>query len=367
MKTKMFKTLAAAVAVCSMLVSSGDKVNAAVGSTGDVSAPAEEGCTVSASVETGWTVTIPKSIVLDVDGENGSAGYEVSVVGKIDSRHSITVEPDSTFSMKQGDETVPATVAQEVTAFSGKNLTMETPSKATGTVNAVGLRAGGYEGNFNFHIAEKTEPVGEQDAYAGAPEAAYQDWDYKLDDANGVITLNHYNGSAKELIVYASYPVNGKNYRTQISSFDGTRHYQLFDSCSTLTSVTFSKSIDTSNVTSMKRMFNSCQNLTSLDLSGFDTSNVTDMSSVFSYCYALQNLDLGGFDTSKVTNMERMFESCWSLKNLDLRSFNTHSVTNAEGMFRDAVNGAPCVHVTTGKWTLDASDVGLGSYHLQYD
>lgn len=154
MKTKMFKTLAAAVAVCSMCVPFA--ANAAVDSTGAASAPADETCNVYVSAESEWTVTIPKTIVLDVKGGVGSANYEVSVVGNIDSTHKITVEPDASFNMTQGDENHPATVTQAVTDFSGKTLTLDTPSKAEGAVNSAGFRAGEYEGNFDFHIAEKT-------------------------------------------------------------------------------------------------------------------------------------------------------------------------------------------------------------------
>jgi len=109
---------------------------------------------------------------------------------------------------------------------------------------------------------------------------------------------------------------------------------EMFDNCTSLTSITFGDDVNTSAVTNMRSMFGVCPSLKSLDLSGFDTSNVTDMGLMFWYCSSLESLDISSFNTSKVTSMYYMFDQCSSLKTLDLGSFDTSGVTNMESMFR---------------------------------
>ena len=110
-----------------------------------------------------------------------------------------------------------------------------------------------------------------------------------------------------------------------------TSMYQMFQSCSRLTSLDVS-GFDTSNVTNMNSMFAVCNSLPSLDVSGFDTSNVTDMSHMFYSC-RLTSLDVSGFDTSKVTDMTSMFFGCTGLTSLNVSGFNTSNVVGMGGMF----------------------------------
>ena len=56
------------------------------------------------------------------------------------------------------------------------------------------------------------------DPYDVAPADAYNNWNYTLDDINNTITLNYYIGSETDVIVYASYVINNKQYKTKLSS-----------------------------------------------------------------------------------------------------------------------------------------------------
>ncbi len=180
------------------------------------------------------------------------------------------------------------------------------------------------------------------DPYDTAPASAYINWNYTLNNENNVITLNYYKGSETDVIVYANYVVNGKTYKTEIASNgndSAVSTYYMFngvnwENCQNIKSIIFSKSIDTSNVTSMRDMFLNCSSLTDLDLSSFDTSNVTNMRDMFRGCSSLTCLDLSSFDTSNVTNMNCMFCYCNSLVGMDLSSFDTGNVTNMGGMFQ---------------------------------
>lgn len=221
------------------------------------------------------------------------------------------------------------------------------------------------------YVDGKCEHCGEiNDPYAIAPDTAYGEWDYTLDVANGIITLNYYKGSASDVIVYANYVIGGKTYKTQIkdstysSDLNGwpanymfanrdniktikfsnsldtsnlTNMNFMFSHCTGVTYIDFGNNFDTSNVTEMVHTFSSCNALTTLDLSSFDTSNVTNMNNMFAQCYALAYLNVGSFNTSKVTNMGCMFMSCGALTSLDLSNFVTSNVTNMDGMF----NGCP--------------------------
>lgn len=178
--------------------------------------------------------------------------------------------------------------------------------------------------------------------YNIAPNNAYSNWNYTLDDINNIITLNYYTGSETDVIVYANYAIGGKTYKTQLASnvdsaSVNTTPYmfnaQAKTNCNKIKTIKFSNGIDTSNVTNMRCMFGWCSALTSLDISGFDTSNVTNMANMFCSCQSLTSLDLSNFDTSNVTNMSYMFNACTALTDFNISSFDTSKVTDMCRMF----------------------------------
>ena len=148
----------------------------------------------------------------------------------------------------------------------------------------------------------------------------------------------------------------------------------LFDSCSSLTSVDLS-GLDLGKVTQMRNMFaictslqsvdmhdlntanlklfsnvfNCCESLTGVNMSGMDTHNVTDINYMFGRCLALKHFDVGtlgltNFDTSKVTNMSSLFYGCSNLETVDLTGFDTSSLENMSGMFNE------CSKLTSVVW-----------------
>ena len=361
-----------------------------------------EDITVTYKQASSFFVTIPKTIVLD--GWKQST-YSVKVSGDIDAEQCVYVAPvdmiDTTenidFYMKdQAAENAKANVVASVThnKFHWNSAEVaEGHKQDDNLVSAPDLTAGAWRGIFQMeikletHVAHKhnyvatitkeptcteagektytctcgesyTEEIpakghhfengectvcGEKEAdpYETAPASAYSNWDYTLDDENGIITLNYYKGAETDVIVYANYEIGGKTYKTQIASnsrsantstsymFNGTAQAK----CKNIKSIKFSDCIDTSNVVNMKNMFGGCTSLISLDISGFDTSNVTDINAMFFNCPSLTSLDLSNFDTSNVTNMSSMFQWCTGLTSLDLSGFNTSNVTNMGAMF----------------------------------
>ncbi len=182
----------------------------------------------------------------------------------------------------------------------------------------------------------------EPDPYELAPEGNIDYWDYTLDNVNNIITLNYCKyWDGDDVIVYANYPVNGKVYKTQIANHGTTdpSYKYMFShvgggNFKKTKTITFSRNIDTSNVTDMSCMFYGCKSLISINgISNWNTSNVTDMSYMFYDCNALESLDLSNWDVSKVTNMSNMFYFCLNLKSLNLFDWVTSNVTNMSCMF----------------------------------
>lgn len=168
----------------------------------------------------------------------------------------------------------------------------------------------------------------EEDPYGFAPDTAYADWTYTLNDADGTIVLGKYNGTAADVTVYNNYEVNGKVYKTKLSTGN-----HMFSYNTTVESIKFGDNIDISELQDMSYMFYGCSNLVSLDVSNLNTSNITNMSHMFCGCSNLVSLDVSNFDTSKVISMDSMFAVCSVLTSLDVSNFDTSKVTGMGGMF----------------------------------
>ena len=109
---------------------------------------------------------------------------------------------------------------------------------------------------------------------------------------------------------------------------------EVFNGCTSLTSIIGLESWDTSSATSMCAMFVNCSVLPSINVSSFDTNKVTDMSKMFMQCKALTNLQgVETFITSQVTNMDNMFARCYALTSLDIDHFDTSKVETMNSMF----------------------------------
>ena len=132
----------------------------------------------------------------------------------------------------------------------------------------------------------------------------------------------------------------------------------MFTECSSLESLVFGDSFDTSHVTDMSGLFQGMEGIFELDLSKFDTSNVTDMTSMFEGAGRtgwLETLDLSSFNTCKVTRMASMFNSCETLMTIYVGTgWNTALVSD------EAAGGDLGAEITGGKgtvWTNSCTDV----------
>ena len=111
-----------------------------------------------------FTVTIPKTIVLD---ETKTSDYEVNVTGDISSDKQVSVTPQDTIDDVDGvnfymqdqsgatitKEDVAATVTQDVTVWSSNDVAVENGTTQNGNVSATDLSSGSWKGTFTFDIA----------------------------------------------------------------------------------------------------------------------------------------------------------------------------------------------------------------------
>ena len=149
------------------------------------------------------------------------------------------------------------------------------------------------------------------------------------------------NENTLEIHTAASQYVANSNCRKMFDarlSYDSNTHQYTYNSFQQITSIDFSHSFNTKEVTDMCCMFYGCSGLTALDINHFNTENVTNIQAMFYGCSKLTSLDLSNFNTEKVTDMSYMFYDCYGLTSLDVSNFNTEKVTNMSYMFRGCSN-----------------------------
>ena len=107
----------------------------------------------------------------------------------------------------------------------------------------------------------------------------------------------------------------------------------MFNKCTSLNSIIFPETFNKTSLLDINSMFSSCSKLKELSLANFDSSKVTNMSSLFFNCLNLRSIDLSNFITSNVINMNHMFDYCIVLTSINLGSFDTSKVTDMKNMF----------------------------------
>lgn len=155
------------------------------------------------------------------------------------------------------------------------------------------------------------------------PDTTWQnDWDYVLDEEEGKIYLELYQGYETELVVPAKAKIDGKEYNTYLST---QQHYSAFDYWKTyieFDKVSFEEGVkaapdasflfydarineldvsnlDTSETTNMAYMFGEMKNITYLDVSNLDTTNV-DFTKGGSQANMFINIGGYGYETTVV-------------------------------------------------------------------
>ena len=95
-----------------------------------------------------FTITIPKEIILN--GDDGTATYNVSVEGEIAGNQAISVIPDNSFILNEnGGKSTQVTITQLKNTFNYQNLNK---NKYEGSLSTDNISAGIWSGKFMFNI-----------------------------------------------------------------------------------------------------------------------------------------------------------------------------------------------------------------------
>jgi surface protein len=123
-----------------------------------------------------------------------------------------------------------------------------------------------------------------------------------------------------------------------VLNLTGTNNlFEMFSSCTNLSTIPFINSWDTSNVTNMSFMFGFSS--FNQNIIGWDVSNVTNMSNMF-YVTPFNQI-LSSWEVSNVTNMSNMFAQTPFDKYIN--SWDVSSVTDMSDMFRNSNFNQPLV------------------------
>ena len=326
-----------------------------------INAPSTNKVQVESSIASGFTVTIPKAVVLTKASGSGTgeytAAFDATVTGDIGELETVYVTPDASVTLtgdKAGATTV-ATTTIGTTEFARAAILGKT---ATGTHNLTAqLTPGAWSGAMNVAISLKekaAEPqfgdkvtIGDYEYCYGMVRDRYGAWSnpslygYSPRDVWGVRVLDKTKSSYGAL----EASINGKPVTHLDYLFANT------------TSPTLDLSaVKTDNAVTMKGMFAGAA-ATSIDMTGFNVSNVTSMESMFDGFKGttinlsglnaaslrtaagmfkntrLDVLNLTGFTADKMNNVKNMFAGAAFSGVLDLTGLNVSNVMSMEGMF----------------------------------
>lgn len=151
-----------------------------------------------------------------------------------------------------------------------------------------------------------------------------------------------------------------------------------FDNCINLDLSVVNDTLNLVGITNCTNLFQSCTSLTTINnISSWDVSNVLLMERMFSACY-LFNQDIGSWNVSSVTDMSYMFANSTTFNNGGMSSINgwdVSNVVNMQGMFQDSTafnknigswNVSNVTNLTMfmyGKTDLDYSSANLDSIY----
>ena len=183
----------------------------------DTNASGSKAAVVKYDQASSFTVTIPKSIVLD---SNKAATYNVKVKGDVLGNEIITVVPDATVTLNDanGKDPVTGNIAQEKTEFSSTEVNQIDGTKTNGNIAANDLTSGDWSGNFEFAIG--TNKIG-----------------------NGIVitseNLATYGIKTTEDVVIPEYVTDNDNTRHAVTSISD----YAFRDCDEMTSVSIADSV----------------------------------------------------------------------------------------------------------------------------
>lgn len=245
----------------------------------NVTEAGEYTATVYATKASNYTISIPKTIILD--GQTGIGEYQISLNGDIDSNVTISVTPDASFTMsEQSGSEIEATVVQDKTEWTQSDSSVN----ANGTITAE-LSAGSWTGSFKFNVAVSEASLA-PGLYETGTTNMTKSWQELLDEGILVVTdgvLDH-GGVTTYAPEVSDNPINDIMVGDLVIDKTVTEiATEAFKGCENLISVTIPNS-----VTSISHQaFTNCYALTnvvipdsveSIGLYAFEHTSIADLS-----------------------------------------------------------------------------------------
>jgi hypothetical protein len=120
---------------------------------------------------------------------------------------------------------------------------------------------------------------------------------------------------------------------TGVTSFE-----KMFLNNKNLTSITFSPSFNTENITNFLYCFSTCDKLQSVDLSHFNFRSAVRFTHFFSYDKSLKTIDLSNIYAENLTDMSATFYGSSSLTFINLTNFNAPKLWQMIHTFRECTS-----------------------------
>ena len=110
---------------------------------------------------------------------------------------------------------------------------------------------------------------------------------------------------------------------------------RLFKGCKVLKQVEFKIDVQIQYVEDLSFVFEGCENLTSVNLSSFTFENVKNMSNLFNGCKDLKSVNFSEtINSTNLIDIDGMFEGCESIEKPEIQHFDFSKVTKMNRLFK---------------------------------
>lgn len=256
---------------------------------------------VTATVNSSFTVTIPKSI--DISNENAS--YNIGVSGDLAGNEKLTVVPTQTFEMKEKNnfkQPVTATVTQDKKEWSYTDVAA---SIGTSGSIAANLSAGDWTGVLAFTVDIKQEFKPEGGTLVDGLELSRILSEEMSINVGDITSVNFCKDGIPEDYLQQAKVIStpDSKYLIYVYVYYGSLEREMYIYPEKNDIVIYGNS-------NCEGLFDSYSEVESINFENFNTSNVITTSAMFYSCSKLKFVNIEDWDISKLVNKENMFLSC---------------------------------------------------------
>ena len=195
----------------------------------------------------------------------------------------------------------------------------------------------------NFSSNSSIKLLKEENDYSFVTEYTTEEDDKTIEIINpnfkNIISKLEIDG--EEVEACTSYTFKSKGIHKIYFTFnlDGVTSFErMFSGNDYLTTISFSPSFNTENITNMEGWFNACNKLISVDLSHLNFRNVIFLGLSFGKSKSLKTVDLSNINAEKLTDMAGTFYGSSSLTFINLTNFNAPELWQMIHTFRECTS-----------------------------